>query len=948
LNVGQGVVENHYRKDYIYLGNNSTFDGTAVIIDSVIYNSASVPVNVPQQLSKQIKLPNGISGTKYVFVRVNVDSSFKEITFGNNTNTTGAQINISLSPSSDLIVSSVNIPNTVYTSIGFPFKYTVSNIGAGTASGKWNDSIFISCNSTFNRTASYYVGVRSQQNFMPSGSSYSDSFNLILPLTFLINNSGCFNNDIAQVYFYVKTNADNAIYETVSNNNVLGSNQTTIINTLVDHIITNVSSSDSIQAGRYFKAIWTVKNIGLNPNDYTYREWRDAIYLSTDSVFNSNARYIGLKGEYTTLDHDQSYTDSAIYQIPNIAAGNYYLFAVTNFSNNIIAERNLSNNSNIIRNKGSNQPIKINVTTPPSSDLINTILSAPTKTAVGQPIKIVYTVTNNGVGATYAPNWTDDIWLSNSFQPGGLFLSRKYHNGILLPGQSYTDSVSVTIPINQPQGNYTIVLFTNQDRVEYESNFANNTSFKYISVYIPAPVDLIVKDISVADTVILGYSTPVSWSLFNNSNNPANGTETDGIYLSKDSAGSANDVLVGTKVKQLNLLPLNAIRDTANPVISGLPEGNYFVKVKTDILNNIIESNKQNNITVRDKKVYVTVKALPINIVTPDILTANYLFYKLVVPASLKGKTVAVKLTTPDSLTANNQLYIGLGYLPSAARFDYAFDKPNYGNQQVIIETVTDSVYYIAAKGTKQSGGNQNITLQATVLPFSILNVNSNHGGNTGNVTIQIKGSLFRDSMIATLRGVSQNNTITASKVYFISSTTVYATFNLQGAPLGLYDVSLQKPDASIATLPSGFTVEKTNNGGLLTGGGGNTGQSGSGNGPGCDPGASSGLNSQLQTEVVAPAKVFASWPFTMQINYTNASNVDIPAQVRILYSLDGAPVALTEAGLAEGKTTLYIEFKDAVGPTNIIRAGGSGTIKVYGKAPANGFPHELLHFTLQ
>ncbi|MDQ6756568.1 MAG: hypothetical protein M3004_06500, partial [Bacteroidota bacterium] len=42
LNVGQGVVENHYRKDYIYLGNNSTFDGTAVIIDSVIYNSASV------------------------------------------------------------------------------------------------------------------------------------------------------------------------------------------------------------------------------------------------------------------------------------------------------------------------------------------------------------------------------------------------------------------------------------------------------------------------------------------------------------------------------------------------------------------------------------------------------------------------------------------------------------------------------------------------------------------------------------------------------------------------------------------------------------------------------------------------------------------------------------------------------------------------------------------
>jgi hypothetical protein len=31
-----------------------------------------------------------------------------------------------------------------------------------------------------------------------------------------------------------------------------------------------------------------------------------------------------------------------------------------------------------------------------------------------------------------------------------------------------------------------------------------------------------------------------------------------------------------------------------------------------------------------------------------------------------------------------------------------------------------------------------------------------------------------------------------------------------------------------------------------------------------------------------------------------------------------------------------------------MIRAGGSGTIRVYGKAPANGFAHELLHFTLQ
>ena len=107
---------------------------------------------------------------------------------------------------------------------------------------------------------------------------------------------------------------------------------------------------------------------------------------------------------------------------------------------------------------------------------------------------------------------------------------------------------------------------------------------------------------------------------------------------------------------------------------------------------------------------------------------------------------------------------------------------------------------------------------------------------------------------------------------------------------------SLSDLGNSIAVLASSFTVEKTSSGGLLTGGT-NTGQTGSGNEPGCDPGAAGGLNTQLQTEISIPPKVFNNWPFVITINYTNNSNVDIPAQVRILYSHDGAPLALTEAG---------------------------------------------------
>ena len=78
----------------------------------------------------------------------------------------------------------------------------------------------------------------------------------------------------------------------------------------------------------------------------------------------------------------------------------------------------------------------------------------------------------------------------------------------------------------------------------------------------------------------------------------------------------------------------------------------------------------------------------------------------------------------------------------------------------------------------------------------------------------------------------------------------------------------------------NGFSVVQPNNGGIITGGGVNTGP-GNVNAPGCAPGAASGLNSQLVTEIVTPDRVLIGWPFVIQINYNNPTNVDLPAHAR-------------------------------------------------------------------
>lgn len=110
------------------------------------------------------------------------------------------------------------------------------------------------------------------------------------------------------------------------------------------------------------------------------------------------------------------------------------------------------------------------------------------------------------------------------------------------------------------------------------------------------------------------------------------------------------------------------------------------------------------------------------------------------------------------------------------------------------MSSVTAGNYYITVRCVSASPVIQNITLKAVKLPFAILNVHTNSGGNIGNVTVKITGSLYTNNMTAEVS--KPGTTIVSSAVYFSNSTTVYATFNLQGKPLGIYDLSLIKPDS--------------------------------------------------------------------------------------------------------------------------------------------------------
>ncbi|MBK6635987.1 MAG: hypothetical protein IPG38_18400 [Chitinophagaceae bacterium] len=55
-------------------------------------------------------------------------------------------------------------------------------------------------------------------------------------------------------------------------------------------------------------------------------------------------------------------------------------------------------------------------------------------------------------------------------------------------------------------GNYILISRVNATGNLFESNNNNNLAFKYITIYNPAPSDLIVENVMKPDTVLLGYT----------------------------------------------------------------------------------------------------------------------------------------------------------------------------------------------------------------------------------------------------------------------------------------------------------------------------------------------------------------------------------------------------------------------------------------------------------
>lgn len=437
----------------------------------------------------------------------------------------------------------------------------------------------------------------------------------------------------------------------------------------------------------------------------------------------------------------------------------------------------------------------------------------------GQNVTVECVYANKGEHKTRQSKWTETYYLSSSNTLNvysSTQIGNRVHTGALDVGEEYVSRVTLNIP-KDIEGNFVVFSVIDAKGVVYEVDENNNKrSYPlYVNGNIKSASDLTVSGIVAPGEIRAGEDFTMSYSIDNVGEFAAKGVCKDIIYLSKDNVWDIDDQMVGTVSGRIDIAPGSSCVREVTGRISAVPEGNYYLIVKTNSTRSIAEVYLDNNSNAQNGILQMRYNSLKLG-TSESFMTEGV--YKLNIPAGSEGKTIGLYLDYDDVIPAG--MYVAYEKIPSTAVYDVA-SFGNTGNmQEVIISDVKNGNYYILAQNNAAVIKNDNYEFKmsgsstAKAYPFTISAKEMNFGastlsigqaGNGGWISTDIKGA-FLDS-IMDFRLVSEKDVIPVEALHYNSSTSTQAVFNLNNAEVGVYDVVSELPDGTTATLPDGFTV---------------------------------------------------------------------------------------------------------------------------------------------
>jgi hypothetical protein len=782
-NTGAGKPASDHWVDLIYLSPDPELDTTtAVLLKSyAITGGRDLEPDGSVEINTTLKIPDGLEGGYYLIVHSNAFEMVCEFDLENNTGS--LPIEIQLTPPPDLLVSNINVPNEIRAETNIPFSYTVNNQGPGIAAGSWIDKIYLSTSNNYVFTDNNLIGSVIIQDTLEAGASYISDFMQSIPRV-----------PPGNWYLYIHTNAHNTIYEHGNEqNNIYQYGPFEMLPRITSDLVAeNLIIPDDAGAGEEINYSFSVNNTGEGITNAT--EWPDVFFISEQPFLSGDTIRLARRLRSEALQAGESYQREGSLTFPNGLDGEYYIHLVADFHLKIENDENRENN--II-----SAPIQ--VTQSPTPDLILTSINLPSSFTAGEDLFIPYTAQNQG-GSTLTTQWYDLMKLTLSPGSYSRNLGYKIQERIIEPGESYTDSILVSIPYSY-SGSYYFV-FSSDDRDDiYEHGGENNNLTYHPVIIIPAePADLIVESIESPSSAIPGRSVNYSYTVTNIGDVAVKGKFLNNVYLESDFLPdfSSNLLWDNNLFNAYRIEPGASRTFTVNKSFPGIKDGLLESFVMANATQVIPETNFENNISYTTEPIESTMPLLPLNVSVNDTLAGfSSIYYRLNLP---EDADLRIKLNSNLTFT-ENALYLRTDNVPSGPLWDYKHLGPNNASPTMMIPGTLGGNNYLRVKSNSNSF--QEVTLQADILPYGIDSISPSVMGQ-GRVTSVIYGAGFREGATAELTDDQNNPVIQGNVLQFRNTMQLQVRWHLEAVPVGVYNLRITNPNGESTILAQSVTVE--------------------------------------------------------------------------------------------------------------------------------------------
>ncbi|MBN2450718.1 MAG: putative Ig domain-containing protein, partial [Lentisphaeria bacterium] len=419
-----------------------------------------------------VRMPVRAQGLYRVFVRSDSAAEEAETDEGNNLLGDDVTFLLALRPRPDLQVTGLLAPDQVPAGTVIDVEWVVTNLGTAdtpTGGSRWCDGVYLSFDHRQDG-GDWLLGRADNGSALAAAHDPQPAESYRTTGTYQLPPEAGGN-----LFVLVKADVDNGVDEYPGEDNNVTAYPIAIDVQPVpppDLVTSHVAGPSDVFEGGAISVRYRVTNNGAG---ITYpASWSDTVWLTLGRDRPNSARgdiQLGSFGRSGALEVGQFYERTVQVTVPSNCHihGQYYVTvwadaadAVYEASFDVNVNPDAPNDLHGSNFKAGNL---INVLYRPAPDLRVTAFSAPAEARAGESVTVSWTVTNKGPIPTDVGTWGDGIWLSEdeATQPGGSgswLVFGMPHNGILGPDESYSQTVTFTLPPSA-RGSY-LTVRTNQ------------------------------------------------------------------------------------------------------------------------------------------------------------------------------------------------------------------------------------------------------------------------------------------------------------------------------------------------------------------------------------------------------------------------------------------------------------------------------------------------------